>query len=554
MVSPKKSAQALRAAIYTRVSKDKRRGTDREAISVESQEREAHTIIAEEGWRLVGEAYCDNNFSASPYATKVREDWPRLLADLEAEIFDVLVIWESSRGSRTLSEWAHFLERVRDKGVLIHVVSHERTYDVRRSRDWKTLASDGVEAQNASNETSDRVSRLKAALRAEGRPDGKIPFGWQRRYDPKTRALLEQLPNPAEAAVVREAIERLHSGEAMIRIAIDFNRRSTLDGDDPQYVPLRRGQRWRPDMVRRTALNPTHVGKIPRLEHYADPDQLPVAEWGPLVSPRYGTGTEAEQEVFVAQWEELVRVMNAPERKRSRPGKAKYWLTGLSLCDVCGGIMGVKWNQRGDHSYCCRGVFADGTPTDTSGCASVKMAWADDVVYELLVERLSLPDVMEPATAQDSAAAIAAKAHADQLQASLNEAFEQAVALNISWDSYARAEALMLPQIEAALEASREGESVVLPVFAPFADRARGVEREQARRLVRVMLDDMEVDQRRELVRGVFEWIRVRKGRRGVKVFDPSRVAYRWAGCAEHADPGESCVPECLGSPGPAPS
>lgn len=551
MVSPKKSAQALRAAIYTRVSKDKRRGTDREAISVDSQEREAMRVIAEEAWSLVGEAYCDNNFSASPYATKVREDWPRLLTDLEAAVFDVLIIWESSRGSRTLSEWAYFLERVRAMGVLIHVVSHERTYDVRRSRDWKILASDGVEAEHASNETSDRVSRLKAALRAEGRPDGKIPFGWQRHYDPVTRVLLEQLPDPVEAPVVREVIERLHSGEAMIRIAIDFNRRAELEESDPRYVPLRRGRRWRPDHVRRTALNPTHVGKIPRLEHYANPERLPEAEWDPLVSPRYGTGTEEERDAFVEQWEELVRVMNAPERKRSRPGKAKYWLTGLSLCDVCGGVMGVKWNQRGDHNYCCRGVFADGTPTDTSGCASVKMAWADDVVYALLVERLSLPDVMEPATAQDSTVSIAAKAHADQLEASLDEAFEQAVAMNISWEAYAKAEARLKPQIEAALEDSRQGESAVLPVFVPFADQSKGIGRGQARRLVRAMLDDMGVDQRRELVRGVFEWIRIKKGRRGVKVFDPARIVYRWAGCGSHADPGEPCVPECLDSPGP---
>src|SRR5690625_1221257 len=553
----KKVVHPLRAAIYTRVSSDKRRGTALEAISTSSQEREGRAVIQDKGWRLIGMPYCDNDISASPYATKEREDWPRLLEDLKSDAFDVLLIWESSRGSRTLSEWALFLETARHKGVLIHVISHERTYDVRRSRDWKTLASDGVEAEHSSNETSDRVRRLKSALRAEGRPDGQFPFGWRRRYDPRTRVLLEQIPEPDEVQAVLEAIDRLHAGESIIQVASDFNCRTSLDKDDPMLIPLRRGWLWRPDTVRRTALNPTHVGKIPRLEFYSDFDRLPDAQWAPLISPQYGTGTADEEAAFVAKWRELSAALHAPERRRARPGGAKYWLAGLAVCGVCQGIMGVKWNQRKDHSYCCRGIFANGTPTDTSGCASVKMAWADDVIYKLLVERLSMGDLIDPATAQDDAAAVAAQAHAAQLQASLDEALDQATALNISWDTYAKAEARLLPKIEAALETAREKDAVVLPVFRSFARCARGIERDQARLLVAEMLDGMQIAQKRELVRGVFDAIWVRKGRRGIKVFDPSRIVYRWSGCGVHAGAGreESCALSCLDlDSGPAPA
>src|SRR5690625_7822178 len=118
-------------------------------------------------------------------------------------------------------------------------------------------------------------------------------------------------------------------------------------------IPLRRGWLWRPDTVRRTALNPTHVGKIPRLEFYSDFDRLPDAQWAPLISPQYGTGTADEEAAFVAKWRELSAALHAPERRRARPGGAKYWLTGVALCGGGQGMMGVKRDQgRMEEEWC----------------------------------------------------------------------------------------------------------------------------------------------------------------------------------------------------------
>ncbi|MQA27708.1 MAG: recombinase family protein, partial [Micromonosporaceae bacterium] len=89
----------LRAGIYARVSKDKRKR--QRGRSVGEQETEARAACERRRW-TVAEIYKDEDRSASRFAKKERPDWERLLADLDAGQLDVLVIWEPSRGDRTL--------------------------------------------------------------------------------------------------------------------------------------------------------------------------------------------------------------------------------------------------------------------------------------------------------------------------------------------------------------------------------------------------------------------------------------------------------------------
>ena len=63
------------------------------------------------GW-IFGESYRDEWVSASRYSRKTRDNFDRLIADLENDQFDaqVLMIWESSWGSRRVGEWVNLLE------------------------------------------------------------------------------------------------------------------------------------------------------------------------------------------------------------------------------------------------------------------------------------------------------------------------------------------------------------------------------------------------------------------------------------------------------------
>jgi DNA invertase Pin-like site-specific DNA recombinase len=105
---------------YLRVSLDKS-GRER---SITEQHAENEAEAAERGWSL-GEPYADVG-SASRYASKARGDYAALIADLQAGRFgaDVLILWESSRGSRRASEWLLLIELCAERRVKIHVTSH----------------------------------------------------------------------------------------------------------------------------------------------------------------------------------------------------------------------------------------------------------------------------------------------------------------------------------------------------------------------------------------------------------------------------------------------
>ena len=143
----------MRASVYGRQSSNK-------AKSINEQLESGMQAIRAEGWQHAG-TYKDG-VSASRYGTKTRSDWQRLLADLKTGAFDVLVLWESSRGDRTLSSWAEFLEQCRKRHVRIHVIADDHTYDLERPRDWKTLATAGVDNAAESDLLSIRVKRGRA--------------------------------------------------------------------------------------------------------------------------------------------------------------------------------------------------------------------------------------------------------------------------------------------------------------------------------------------------------------------------------------------------------
>ena len=92
------SGQTIIAREYLRVSQD-RSGRQR---SVEETHDDNQRAATAQGFTL-GEPYREQHaVSASRYSTKTRDAFRQLLADLEADRFgaQVLILWESSRGSR----------------------------------------------------------------------------------------------------------------------------------------------------------------------------------------------------------------------------------------------------------------------------------------------------------------------------------------------------------------------------------------------------------------------------------------------------------------------
>jgi DNA invertase Pin-like site-specific DNA recombinase len=507
--------EPLNAAIYDRVSKD-RRGDQR---SVGEQNHLNRAVCTEHGWTVV-DAYVDNDRSASRFATTGRPDWERLLDDLTAGRFDVLVMWESSRGDRKSEDWMRFLSTCRDHGVLIHVTTHERTYDMTVPRDWKILAEEGVSNAYASEETSLRVRRATSRQAAAGMPHGKLLYGYRREYDPTTGALIRQVIDDAPrlamasgcaaagpvlltsswyspADVIREGARRVLAGESLRAIAGDFNARR---------IPTpRRGKRgWTLEQLGEQLRNPAYIAR--RIHRGEDVGE---AKWPPLLNEMTFHGVAAR--------------LSAPERRTMREGAIKHLLSGIAVCGVCSEPLRVLRN-RGRLTYSCwRRVRGEGAGFHVARLE----ARLDAFVTKVLIARLAGPDLTE---------AWQAGAGVDGEMRKLLEELETKRA-QLEADIAEAISSGMRPALLARMDQARSADIEALerrvrrvrlsPMVAELADPDAEV--------VAARWAGLSLTQKREMIRGWCERIEVLpagKGRRSYDDWEVTRFVWRGAGGA----------------------
>lgn len=359
---------------YLRVSYD-RSGRER---SQDEQHTENARACAERGLAL-GPAYREaGSASASRYARKARDDFGRLLSDLRAGRFgaDVLVLWESSRGSRRVGEWVTLIELCEAAHVSILVTTHAREYDPANARDRRSLLEDAVDSEYESSKVSARSRRASAANAAAGRPHGTIPFGYRRRYDERTRQLVVQEPDPDEAPVVVELFARLRAGHSLAGIARDFAARGIVNDS---------GNPFSPQHLRSLALTATYAGiRVHRPGTSAGPrTRSTIALGGPGASQTPGTWPGL---VPVEEYLAVREILTDPARVTGKPGKARHLLSMIARCGACGAPLAVTYRgqQAGTGGeYQCHG----------GGHVRVAKPELDDYAQTAILGYLARPDV-----------------------------------------------------------------------------------------------------------------------------------------------------------------
>ncbi|HYS38479.1 MAG TPA: recombinase family protein [Pseudonocardiaceae bacterium] len=347
---------------YLRVSVDR---SGRSRSTDEQHEDNART--AEGHGIQLGVPYLDTNRSASRYARVAREDFDTLVADLREDRFgaDHLVLWESSRGSRKVGEWVELIELLEQRRVRVLVTTHGRVYDPANPRDRRSLLEDAVDSEYESAKTSLRVRRDTASAAAKGRPHGRPPFGYRRRYDPVSGVLSAQEIDPDEAPLVRELFDRLVAGHSLYAIAKDWRERGIVN---------RSGKPFLAPHLRNMALNEAYRGLR-------------------LHSPgrRGGNRPSEDAVISLAAWPALVpaptflavrRLLTAPERRVSRPGRGIHLLSMIAVCDPCGSVLHVQY-VRGVAQYRCK----------ERGCAGAVESELDGVVEREIVLFLARPEL-----------------------------------------------------------------------------------------------------------------------------------------------------------------
>lgn len=321
------------AVIYTRVSRDKADGR-----SVEDQERECRAECERRGWS-VRRVFCDNSIGASRYSA-ARPQWKLLKQDLRRG--DVLVVWEASRAQRDMAEYVLLRDLCAELEVPLSYAG--KLLNLNDGDDRFTGGLDALLSERESEILRIRVLRGKLSAANEGRTYGRPPWGY-RRVDSG-----QWEPDPVEAPRVREAVERLLSGETQYSV---HEWLKTTDGYSPSS----------PTTTRRALLNPAlaglrqHKGKT-----------VGKATWPAII-------TEEQHRQLVARSDRY----SAFYGFNSQPGREpKYLLSGIAKCGVCGD--GLRYRAKAGRKpyYACH-----------NGHVSRLVEMLDGAVEQAVISRLS---------------------------------------------------------------------------------------------------------------------------------------------------------------------
>lgn len=424
---------------YSRASQDKKG----QAKSVGDQRKLNLAEAARRSWTLRDEhLFMDNDRSASRYSRKEREQFPLLLETIRSGVGDVLIMFELARGQRDMAVYVRLRELCLSVGLNYWLLGG-RLFDLRDRYDRQSLNNQAAQAEDLSDAISENVQRGINGAAEAGRPTGNTPYGYVRKYDEHTRALLGQYADEtlrtataadgtvteySRAGVVRELFRMIDQGTSLKATIDEFNRRG---------VPSPSGAAWRHNSVRKMAMNPAYVAKrVLRREIVAD------GIWEPLV----------DAEIFWAVNERLSDV----KRTTTRPGKSKwlasYWVT----CGKCGAPFGVDSDPKSKEEREIRVNFK--YICNNKKCSSVMMAALDEFIQSAAIAFLSLEDTarrLQAATAAGNEAAAAARAEISRLKTELEAWTRQAEEGQVSVTAFARVEKRLSERIAEAEQAAK---------------------------------------------------------------------------------------------------
>lgn len=456
--------------IYARISADR----DGTALGVERQLNDCRRLAQNRGW-TVGAEYVDNDVSA--YAGKPRPEYQRMIADLEHGRIDGVVVYNTDRLYRQPRDLEDFIDLTQRLRISRNLATVSGDIDLSTSDGQFVARLLGASARKESDDKSRRLKRKHQELAERGQVSGggTRPFGYD---DDRTTV------RASEARLIREAAERVLSGEPIRAIATDWNERG---------VTTSTGGLWTATSLRRVL----HSARISgRREHKGQ--IVADATWPAIIPPERSDALRA--------------VLDAPHRRTSHSAR-RYVLAGLLRCHHCGATMVSRPREDGRRRYVC-------AKRPEGGCNKT-MIVADELellVAEGVMHRLDTPELdhalRSQHTATDAADLNDLIARDQAMLDQLTDAFTNA---EITMHEWKRARTT----IEERLRENRRR----LARQSDFAAIADWVGNGQ---LLRDQWADLDLHRQRAIISAVVDHLVIGPGRRGFNRFDHTRVMPIW--------------------------
>jgi site-specific DNA recombinase len=245
----------VRCAIYCRKSTTE--GLDSNFSGIDNQREAAEAFIASqrhEGWAALADHYDDGGFSGGNVE---RPALKKLMADVDADLIDTIVVYKLDRLSRSLVDFGRIHEFLEKRGVaLVSVTESINTKSPHGRMMVNVLLSFAqYERELIGERTRDKLH----AARRKGKFVGGYPvLGYD--HDPVGSRLVV---NEAEAERVREIFRLFLDQRSILGVVGELNRRGwTLKRWTTKDGKVYGGGAFSRVTLRRMLRNQTYVGKV----------------------------------------------------------------------------------------------------------------------------------------------------------------------------------------------------------------------------------------------------------------------------------------------------
>lgn len=360
----------LRAVIYAR------RSQKHQDASVATQVEEAERFVRSMGWSLVG-AYRDEGENTGRREFQKRKEFLRLIEDASRDLFDVVVVRDTSRLGGDTSRTMRVVEDLCDDGVQVWCYVDKREVKLVNSTDKIIFAVQSAAAEGERDAISSRTYEALMVRARAGFNAGGSCYGYDNKWivEGNVKKRTEYVVNEAEAAIVRNVFELYAEGLGFRAIACELNRRGVAS---PRAGKRGTGS-WSPGVIRPMLLRERYRG---------------VVVYG-LTKKTYKKGTKVRvlrsSEDVVREEVPHLRIVSEKlwlavqarfARNRTfafgeRIGrKARYLLASISRCALCGGPIHAKRGKVGSEAAM---VYLCGYHQDRATCTNSLRSPMDEV-------------------------------------------------------------------------------------------------------------------------------------------------------------------------------
>ena len=459
----------MKAAIYARISDDR----EGDQLGVKRQLEDCRKLAEGKGWTVADE-YVDNDVSA--YKRKVRREYRRMLADIEAGVVEAVVVYHLDRLHRQPRELEEFVGLC-DKAGVSNVATVTGDVDLASGDGLLIARIQGAVAANESNAKSRRIKR-KALELAEA---GKVAGGGTRPYgfEDDRRTI-----RASEAAMIREAARRVLAGDTVRSLCVEFNGRKLLTST---------GRQWVPQVMTRMLKSARISG---RREHHGE--VVADAEWPAIISAEDG--------------DRLRAILSDPARRKN--GRARrYLLAGMLRCGRCGEPLVSRPRDDGRRRYVC----AKRPGSDACGKLAIVADELEALVAEMVIFRFEGPGLAKAIAAQ---AGVSEGDHQRDVDAAVEQLDELARAYGerkIAVSEWMAARAPIEQRLEAAKAAlARSSGTMAVSEYVGDIGALRG------------SWEGMTLSRKRAVILTLLEHVVIKAGRPGFNRFDAGRVEPVW--------------------------